>query len=332
MDSEHAINLAIESASSGATVTLPPGPIDFTAEDGLRLTGRNAVFPLPHPDGTVLNRTDGGAVVSIRNSTLCEVSNLELNPGPGGIGVDLQWDGGIAYNTNQNVISRLRIRGGRFAVRIGDGSANSVSENTVLGGQFSNQSEAAVLIDSGNGQNTVVDRLYTIGSPWAVRCPNGSFHIRDMRSLVHSEGVVWMANLQTDSSMNGCYTEKSPRFLDTGGPSATSFAFTVRSCFMNVSNADGTPAEAVRYRLGGPLLVEGCGVGTNTAPAYMTVGGLGVTPAAAKYCRFWDADKVKPLRGQWSVENCTLSKSGSAAPPKSWSAPVMFGLGPRRPF
>ncbi len=331
MDSEHAINLAIQNAADGATVTLPPGPIDVTAYDGLRIRGKHSVRLVPHPDGTTLLRTDGGSVLSILNSTLCKASDITIQVGPGGVGVDLQWDGNT-YNTNQNKLVDLQIRKGRIGVRIGDGSSNSVSENKIIGGQFNEQSETCVLINSGNGQNTLLDGLYTIGSPWALRCPNGSFHARNMVSLVHFEGVVWMANLQTDSSMDGCYTEQSPRFLDTGGPSWNAFAFTIRSCFMNCTNKDGTPAEAVRYRLGGPLLIDGSAVGTNGGPAYMTVGGAGVTPAAARYCRFWDLDKPKLLRGVWHVENCNISFSNSTKPPMPWSAPMMFGVGRRNTF
>ncbi len=324
MDSVVAINTDIDNAEIGSEVTLPPGPIDVTAEDGLRFFGKNRIRLKANPLGTTLFRTDGGPVLSFLNSTRCRASDLVLQPGAGGIGVDLQWDGGSNFNTNQNVLDNLEIAGGRLAVRNGDGTANSVSETSVAGGQYSGQTEATFLLDSGNGQNFTVDGTYTIGSPWMMKCLQGSFRLRNMTSVVHAEGVIEFVNLLTASTVDACYCEQTPRFLLTGGPSGVAFPFTIRGSSLYTGTVAGHETEAIRYLQGGPLLIEGSMIGGRHFPSYVTVGGFGATPAAVKHCSFWDMTGPRLARGPCSIENCTISSSTDAWPPKPYSAPVWF--------
>lgn len=316
------INDAIENAAEGSQVTLPPGWIDATAEDGIRVKAKVAVRLVPHPGGTILYRTDGGSVLRILNSTLCSVSDLKIQPGPGGVGVDLQWDGGDGFNTNQITLIDLRIGGGKIGVRIGDGGTRSVSETTMVRGCYSGQSETSILLNTMNGQNTVVDGVYTTASPWAFRCLQGSFHLKNMKSVTHSQGVVYFANLSSASSIEGGYCEGTPRFLLTGGPSGVAFAFSIHGTGIYVGGAaPGKPAEAIRYTQGGPLTVEGCDIGTRSWPAFVSVGGLGSTPATVRGCSFWDVpDGVRSANGtsKPAVEGCTISSSTDAWPPKPY--------------
>jgi len=321
----------INDAQDGDTIVMPTGFFDvgMLGPDGLVIQGRSHVKLLPSQSGrTVLtSTTNGGNVVTIRNSRFCCLRDTLIEVPTGGIGVKMDWDGLSNYNTISNFVTNCRIRSGLYGVKIGDGYGQSTSENRVIACEFSNQTHSGVYLDTGNGQNTVIADSYFTDQPYGVYVAQGSIFCHRNTTTAQSISAYHLDNVaQTPCTIDSGYMEGPSSFITSGGP-------TSRGCTLNVINAQiyttgaAPHIDAIVWKNTGPLNIIGGEI--RSAPGQTTA----IKVEAGSWCpvnvyglSIWDHELdlfvSNSGTGGFNIVNC-LRQFVSGATPVPFSRPML---------
>lgn len=318
----------INNATSFCTVTLPPGTLDVAelGRDGIVVDGKEWIVLKGHENGTVVtNSIPGGSVLTIRNSAMCRVVGpFGIDAPVGGVGLILEWDGKSNYNTLGNKISDLRVRGGRYGIQIGTGYAHSTSENRIVDCQISNQAEACICVDAGNGQNNWLIGGYTIGTPVGILVKKGVIHTAmGTCSVIHSDCVIKYENTPlTASSFHGHYAEQTPKFIDIPGPTGQRAPMVLVGCQLYCgTEVWGKTTDVIVNRGIGPLAIVGCEVGIKGFPNRIVVDAGAHSPVAVIGTAFWDNRmgnfSSDSQTGGFNIQSCVNMYSDD-----TWATPL----------
>lgn len=292
------MGIAIDMQNS--VVSLPPGWVEIDRP----IVITDAVCRIIRGDGTTNLRYVGPktkAVIQLKNCQRCKIEGIyEIDCGQAEAGIALIASDDSPISVNDNVIDGVLIGGGDYGIVIGDGARKSISENAVRHVQIHGR-KAGLKIDSGNGQNTYLDRVRINGCPIGIDLVNGGLQDRG-GIITYCKVGIRVGRLNNVGLLSGTYSEGCERFLETPKHSTNPGQLTMVGCHVQGD---------FRWESPGPLTINGCEI-----DGLIYAGGQAITPVTVTGTTFTRPDPFVRLNdtGTFLAVGCQWRRQTEQGP------------------